>query len=77
MSAADRQLPGDAGYGAATHFDNQARAALRLANFLSAFLQLTDSKEMYGNYRGDRPLNEEQLFGEVCELFLLRSCNCN
>lgn len=65
MTASERLLPGDAGYGADTQFDNQARAALRLANFISAFMQLTDPNEMYGNYRGDRRLNEEQLFGEV------------
>lgn len=33
-------LHGDVGFGAEQQFENEARMALRLANFLSAFLQV-------------------------------------
>ena len=65
VSAEDLWLPGDVSYGADYFFENQAHSALRLAHFLSAFLQLVDSEQLYGNFRGDRPLNAYQLFGEV------------
>ena len=34
------QLPGDVGYGASQQFEPEARTALRLANFLSLYLQV-------------------------------------
>ncbi len=36
----DLILHGDIGFGAEQQFENEARQALRLANFLSAFLQV-------------------------------------
>ncbi|ESO11626.1 hypothetical protein HELRODRAFT_108901 [Helobdella robusta] len=58
-------LPGDVGYNVEVLFSNQARTALRLSHFLSNFMQNVDKYEEYGNLRGDRPLNIEQIFGEV------------
>lgn len=46
---------------------------MRLAHFISAFLQSVSSNEMYGNFIGDGKLNEEQLFGEVTYDQILRS----
>ena len=59
------ELPGDVSYGVEKLFSYQARTALRLAHFLSDFLQNIDMYEEYGNLRGDNLLNIEQLFGEV------------
>jgi len=61
----DLELPGDVSYGVEKLFGNQARVALRLSHFLSNFLQNVDRFEEYGNLRGDRLLNIEQIFGEV------------
>ncbi|GFN84632.1 hypothetical protein PoB_001113800 [Plakobranchus ocellatus] len=58
-------LPGDAAYGSEKQFEPQGRTALRLAHFLSNFLQNVDEYEEFGNLRGDRRLNETQIFGEV------------
>ncbi|GFS15850.1 Fras1 related extracellular matrix protein [Elysia marginata] len=58
-------LPGDAAYGAEKQFEPQGRTALRLAHFLSNFLQNVDEYEEFGNLRGDRRLNETQIFAEV------------
>jgi len=58
-------LPGDAGYGVNWQFEGQGRTALRLAHFLSNFLQNVDEYEEFGNLRGDRRLNETQIFAEV------------
>ncbi|KAK2162767.1 hypothetical protein LSH36_92g05014 [Paralvinella palmiformis] len=58
-------LPGDVAYGVEKQFSAQARTALRLSHFLSNFMQNIDMYEEYGNLRGDRLLNIEQLFGEV------------
>ena len=59
------QLPGDVSYGARKQFSPQARTALRLAHFLSNFLQNVDFYEEYGNLRADNLLNVDQIFGEV------------
>ena len=59
------QLPGDVAYGADKQFSYQARTAVRLAHFLSNFLQNIDIYEEYGNLRGDKLLNIELIFGEV------------
>lgn len=65
----DLQLPGDVGYNVEVLFSNQARTALRLSHFLSNFLQNIDMYEEYGNLRGDRLLNVEQ----VSIIYLLSS----
>ena len=59
------ELPGDVSYGVDEQFSFQARTALRLAHFLSNFLQNIDRYEEYGNLRGDNLLNVELIFGEV------------
>ncbi len=58
-------LPNDADYGIATQFNNQARTALRVAHFISAFMQNVDPQEEYGSFYGDRLLNHQQLYDEV------------
>ncbi len=62
--AGDLTMPGSVVYGVAEQLSNQARTALRLAHFLSNFLQNIDKAEEYGTLRGDRLLNEEQMFAE-------------
>lgn len=45
--------------------------ATRLANFISAFLQISDSHEVYSGKRvADRPLTEDQMIGETLALVL-------
>lgn len=59
-------MMGDVSFGAEVQFENQARMALRLANFLSSFLQIVDPTEQFGELRlADRPLTEDQVFGEA------------
>jgi hypothetical protein len=65
QDASDLFLPGDAAYGVRTQFEGQGRVALRLAHFLSNFLQNVDEYEQFGNLKGDRRLNETHIFGEV------------
>ncbi|ELU11322.1 hypothetical protein CAPTEDRAFT_161811 [Capitella teleta] len=65
FKAEELELPGDVAYGVEREFSEQARTALRLAHFLSNFLQNIDLYEEYGNLRGDKLLNIELLFGEA------------
>lgn len=45
--------------------------AARLANFISAFLQISDPKEVYSGTRvADRPLTEDQMIGETLAIVL-------
>lgn len=45
--------------------------ATRLANFISAFLQISDPHEVYSGKRvADRPLTEDQMIGETLALLL-------
>lgn len=45
--------------------------ATRLANFISAFLQISDPHEIYSGKRvADRPLTEDQMIGETLALVL-------
>lgn len=45
--------------------------ATRLANFISAFLQISDPLEVYSGKRvADRPLTEDQMIGETLALIL-------
>ncbi|XP_034938319.1 uncharacterized protein [Chelonus insularis] len=63
------QLHGDIGYGAQEFFENEAKMAVRLANFISAFLQISDPNEVYSGKRvPDRPLTEDQMIGETLAL---------
>ncbi|KAJ8959523.1 hypothetical protein NQ314_006260 [Rhamnusium bicolor] len=65
------QLHGGAMYGAEEYFQNEAKMALRLANFISAFLQVSDPNEVYSGKRvADKPLTEDQMIGETLALVL-------
>lgn len=64
-------LTGDFNFGAHKQFINEARMAVRLANFISAFLQVSDPKEVYSGKRvADKPLSEDQMIGETLALVL-------
>ncbi|XP_074642208.1 uncharacterized protein LOC141899673 [Tubulanus polymorphus] len=65
LDGEELKLPGDMAYGAKVKFEMQARVALRLAHFISMFLQNVDIPEEYGILKGDKYLAVEQLFGEV------------
>ncbi|XP_076032342.1 uncharacterized protein LOC143020056 [Oratosquilla oratoria] len=67
----DLLLPGDIAYGAEKQFENEARMALRLANFISSFLQVVDHTEIFSGTRVvDQPLSEDQMMGEVLSIVL-------
>lgn len=67
----DLILPGDIAFGVEQQFENEARMALRLANFLSAFLQIVDHNEIFSGVRiVDKPFTEDQMMGEVLSLIL-------
>lgn len=64
-------LHGDIGYGSSEFFENEAKMATRLANFISAFLQISDPHEVYSGKRvADSPLTEDQMIGETLALLL-------
>lgn len=64
-------LHGDVSYGAKEFFENEAKMALRLANFISAFLQISDPNEVYSGKRvADRPLTEDQMIAETLALIM-------
>ncbi|KAI4503084.1 hypothetical protein M0802_002128 [Mischocyttarus mexicanus] len=64
-------LDGNIDYGAKDFFENEAKMATRLSNFISAFLQISDSHEVYSGKRvPDKPLTEDQMFGETLALIL-------
>lgn len=58
-------LPGDVNFGVERQLEPQGRTALRLAHFMSNFLQNVDEYEEFGDLKGDRRLNETQIFAEV------------
>ncbi|XP_055376939.1 uncharacterized protein LOC129609094 [Condylostylus longicornis] len=67
----DLILRGDIAFGAKSQFENEAKMAVRLANFLSAFLQVSDPNEVYSGTRvADKPLTEDQMIGETLALVL-------
>lgn len=67
----DLILNGDVSFGAEEFFENEAKMAVRLANFISAFLQISDPKEVFtGKRLADRPLSEDQMMGETLALVL-------
>ena len=58
-------LKGDISWGADVQFKNEALQATRLANFISAFMQVVDPKEVFPGTRvTDKPLTEDQMIGE-------------
>ncbi|XP_077288541.1 uncharacterized protein LOC143912950 [Arctopsyche grandis] len=67
----DLVLRGDLSFGAEEQFANEANMAVRLSNFISAFLQISDPKEVYSGKRvADKPLSEDQMMGETLALML-------
>ena len=59
-------LKGDISWGADVQFKNEALMATRLANFISAFLQVVDPKEVFPGTRVvDKPLTEDQMIGNI------------
>ncbi|XP_053945795.1 uncharacterized protein LOC128855140 [Anastrepha ludens] len=67
----DLILRGDVSYGAKEQFENEAKMAVRLANFVSAFLQISDPNEVYTGKRvADKPLTEDQMIGETLAIVL-------
>ncbi|XP_050026999.1 uncharacterized protein [Dermacentor andersoni] len=63
------RLPGDVAHGREWHLENEARSAVRLANFLSGFLQTVDPKELFAEFRvPDRSLTQDQIIGEAMSL---------
>lgn len=59
-------LRGDVAFGKEEQLENQARMAIRLANFISSFLQLVNPKELFAEFRvPDRSLTEDQIIGEA------------
>lgn len=70
-TAAELRLNADAAYGAEEYFENEAKMAVRLANFYSAFLQVVDPNEVYNGVRVvDKPLTEDQVIGETLALVM-------
>ncbi|XP_015589377.1 uncharacterized protein LOC107265002 [Cephus cinctus] len=64
-------LHGDISFGAREFYENEAKMASRLANFISAFLQITDPTEVYTGKRvADKPLTEDQMIGETLALVM-------
>ncbi|XP_012232061.1 uncharacterized protein [Linepithema humile] len=67
----DLILRGDISFGAEEFYENEAKMATRLANFISAFLQVSDPMEVYSGKRvADKPLTEDQMIGETLALVL-------
>ncbi|KAH8022312.1 hypothetical protein HPB51_023386 [Rhipicephalus microplus] len=63
------RLSGDVAHGRDWHLENEARSAVRLANFLSGFLQTVDPKELFAEFRvPDRSLTQDQIIGEAMSL---------
>lgn len=66
VDRSDLTLRGDVGYGKEIQFENEARMALRLAHFLSAFIQTVDPNQTFAEFRvPDRPLSKDQVIGEA------------
>ena len=58
-------MKGDISWGADVQFNNEALMAVRTANFISAFLQVVDPKEVFPGTRvTDKPLTEDQMIGK-------------
>jgi len=62
-------LRGDVAHNKEVQFENQARMALRLANFISSFLQIVNSEDLFAEFRvPDKPLTSEQIIGEILSI---------
>ncbi|OXU20878.1 hypothetical protein TSAR_014574 [Trichomalopsis sarcophagae] len=68
-TAEQLRLPGDIAHSVDEFYENEAKMATRLANFISSFLQVSDPEEVYSGKRvADKPLNEDQMIAEVVAL---------
>jgi len=64
-------LRDDLAFGKEQQFENQARMALRLANFISGFLQSVHINENFAEFRvPDKQLTEDQLIGEILSIVI-------
>ncbi|CAN7982859.1 unnamed protein product [Ixodes pacificus] len=64
-------LSGDVAYGRDQKLENEARSAVRLANFLSGFIQTVDPKELFAEFRvPDRSLTPDQVIAEALSLVI-------
>lgn len=64
-------LKGDISWGAEEQFKNEALMAVRTANFISAFLQVVDPREVFpGTRLVDKPLTEDQMIGEALAIVM-------
>lgn len=68
----DLILKEDVSWGAPKFFENEAIMALRLANFISAFLQISDSNDVHSadGWNTDRPLTEDQMIAETLSIVM-------
>lgn len=67
----DLILPGDVAFGAKEQFQNEAKMAVRLANFISAFMQVNNPNEVYSGKRvPDKALTEDEMFAETLAIVL-------
>lgn len=65
-------LKGDISWGADVQFNNEALMAVRTANFISAFLQVVDPKEVFPGTRvTDKPLTEDQMIGKDARYYFV------
>ena len=64
-------MRGDISHGHKEYFENQAKMATRLANFISAFLQVSDPQGAYSGKRViGKTLSEDQMIGDTLALVL-------
>lgn len=66
----DLTLKEDMSWGASKFFENEAKMALRLANFISAFLQISNPDSVDGGRIADRPLTEDQMIAETLSIVM-------
>ncbi|KAG1714902.1 Adrenodoxin, mitochondrial [Nymphon striatum] len=65
------ELQGDIAHGKELQLENEARMALRLAHFISGFLQSRKPNARYAEFRQpDKPLTEDQMIGEVLSIVM-------
>ncbi|XP_003742432.1 uncharacterized protein LOC100897972 [Galendromus occidentalis] len=65
------RMGGDVVYGKEVQLENEARMAVRLANFISGFMQIVDPKDLFAEFRvPDKPLTADQMIGEVMSIVI-------
>lgn len=67
----DLILQGDVGYGSEFQFESEALMAVRLANFISGFMQIVVPTEIFpGKRLADKPLSEDQMMAETLSIVM-------